>query len=108
MEATIVVLAGDGIGPEVTGEAQKVMEVVAEKYGHQFHFSAQLMGGRAIDELGTSLPDETVEACRRADAVLLGAVGGRNGINPNAADRPGAALLSPFAKNCASSPTCVR
>ncbi|MDI9547606.1 MAG: 3-isopropylmalate dehydrogenase [Chloroflexota bacterium] len=94
MEATIVVLAGDGIGPEVTGEAQKVMEVVAEKYGHQFHFSAQLMGGRAIDELGTSLPDETVEACRRADAVLLGAVGGPKWDNPNAADRPERGLLA--------------
>ncbi len=94
MQATIVVLAGDGIGPEVTGEAQKILGVVAQKYGHTFRFDPQMMGGRAIDELGTSLPDATVAACRQADAVLLGAVGGPKWDNPNAADRPERGLLA--------------
>ncbi|NJN82865.1 MAG: 3-isopropylmalate dehydrogenase, partial [Caldilineaceae bacterium] len=76
MDAKIVVLAGDGIGPEVTAEAQKVLTAVAGKFGHHFVFDAQLMGGRAIDEQGTSLPDATLDACRQADAILLGAVGG--------------------------------
>ena len=74
MNAKIVVLAGDGIGPEVVAEARKVLNAVAGKFNHSFQFDEQLMGGRAIDELGTSLPDATVEACKQADAVLLGAV----------------------------------
>ncbi len=94
MDAKIVVLAGDGIGPEVTGEAQKVLEAVASKFGHAFHFEAQMMGGRAIDELGTSLPEATVAACRQADAILLGAVGGPKWDNPNAPDRPERGLLA--------------
>jgi 3-isopropylmalate dehydrogenase len=94
MEATIVVLAGDGIGPEVTGEAQKILNVVAEKFSHRFHFDAQMMGGRAIDELGASLPNATVAACEAADAILLGAVGGPKWDNPNAADRPELGLLA--------------
>ena len=94
MQATIVVLAGDGIGPEVTAEAQKILSVVADKYSHTFTFDAQMMGGRAIDELGNSLPDETVAACRAADAILLGAVGGPKWDNPNAPDRPERGLLA--------------
>jgi len=94
MNATIVILAGDGIGPEVTTEAQKVLSVVGDKFGHQFTFNHQMMGGRAIDELGTSLPDETVEACKAADAILLGAVGGPKWDNPNAPDRPERGLLA--------------
>jgi 3-isopropylmalate dehydrogenase len=94
MDANIVVLAGDGIGPEVTAEAQKILDVVAEKFAHRFHFDPQLMGGRAIDEVGNSLPDETVAACNAADAVLLGAVGGPKWDNPNAADRPERGLLA--------------
>jgi 3-isopropylmalate dehydrogenase len=93
MHATIVVLAGDGIGPEVVAEAQKVLNAVAEKFTHHFTFDEQLMGGRAIDEAGTSLPDVTVAACKRADAVLLGAVGGPKWDNPNAKDRPERGLL---------------
>lgn len=94
MNAKIVVLAGDGIGPEVTGEARKVLSAVAEKFGHQFDFSDQMMGGRAIDELGTSLPDETVAACKTADAILLGAVGGPKWDDPKAKDRPERGLLA--------------
>lgn len=93
MNANIVVLAGDGIGPEVTTEARKILTVVAQKFGHTFEFDEQLMGGRAIDERGTSLPDETVAACKKADAVLLGAVGGPKWDNPNAKDRPERGLL---------------
>ena len=94
MNAKIVVLAGDGIGPEVTDEAKKILDVVAEKFGHSFSYDHQLMGGRAIDEQGTSLPDATVDACKTAEAVLLGAVGGPKWDNPNAPDRPERGLLA--------------
>lgn len=94
MNANIVVLPGDGIGPEVTPEARKVLSAVGQKFGHEFTFDEQMMGGRAIDELGTSLPDATVEACRKADAILLGAVGGPKWDNPNAPDRPERGLLA--------------
>ncbi len=94
MEARIVVLAGDGIGPEVTAEAVKVLNAIAGQFGHTFVFDAQLMGGCAIDATGNSLPDGTVAACRAADAVLLGAVGGPKWDNPQAADRPERGLLA--------------
>ncbi|MBV7337009.1 3-isopropylmalate dehydrogenase [Chloroflexi bacterium TSY] len=94
MNANIVILAGDGIGPEVTTEAVKVLEVVGEKFDHSFEFNHQMMGGCAIDELGTSLPDETVVACKNSDAVLLGAVGGPKWDDPNASDRPERGLLA--------------
>ena len=94
MNAKIVILAGDGIGPEVTAEAQKILDVVAEKFDHTFTYDHQLMGGRAIDEAGTSLPDATVAACKSADAVLLGAVGGPKWDDPNAKDRPERGLLA--------------
>src|SRR5690606_19111793 len=94
MQAKIVVLPGDGIGPEVTTEARKVLEAVGNKYSHQFSFENQMMGGNAIDSLSTSLPDATVEACKRADAILLGAVGGPKWHNPNAPDRPERGLLA--------------
>ena len=93
MDAKIVVLAGDGIGPEVTTEARKVLEAVGKKYSHNFTFDAQMMGGNAIDALGTSLPDATLEACRTADAILLGAVGGPKWDDPTAAVRPEQGLL---------------
>ena len=93
MDAKIVVLAGDGIGPEVTTEARKVLDAVGKKFSHSFNFDEQLMGGIAIDTVGNSLPDATVEACRTADAILLGAVGGPKWDNPNATDRPERGLL---------------
>lgn len=93
MDAKIVVLAGDGIGPEVTTEARKVLEALGKKFSHNFKFDEQLMGGIAIDTVGNSLPDATVEACRTADAILLGAVGGPKWDNPNAKDRPERGLL---------------
>lgn len=76
MEFKIAVLPGDGIGPEVSESAIKVLEKIADKYGHKFEFTKGLIGGCAIDEKGTPLPDETLEMCRRSDAILLGAVGG--------------------------------
>jgi 3-isopropylmalate dehydrogenase len=93
MDAKIVVLAGDGIGPEVTTEARKVLTALGKKFSHRFNFDEQLMGGIAIDTVGNSLPDATVEACRTADAILLGAVGGPKWDNPNAKDRPERGLL---------------
>ena len=93
MDAKIVILAGDGIGPEVTDEGKKILDAVGRKFGHRFEYDHQLMGGCAIDAVGSSLPDATVAACQAADAVILGAVGGPKWDNPNAADRPERGLL---------------
>ncbi|MGN0854816.1 MAG: 3-isopropylmalate dehydrogenase [Kiritimatiellia bacterium] len=76
MKKTIAVIAGDGIGPEIVGEAVRVLKQVAEKFGHEFTFDEKLVGGAAYDAFGDCLPDDTLAACTRADAVLLGAVGG--------------------------------
>ena len=76
MNYKIALIRGDGIGPEVVGEAVKVMEAVGEKFGHTFTFEDVLMGGCAIDAVGKSYPDGTAEKCKACDAVLLGAVGG--------------------------------
>ena len=93
MDAKIVILAGDGIGPEVTDEGKKILDAVGRKFGHRFEYDHQLMGGCAIDAVGSSLPDATVAACQAADAVILGAVGGPKWDNPHAADRPERGLL---------------
>jgi 3-isopropylmalate dehydrogenase len=93
MDATITLLPGDGIGPEVVAEARKVLEAVAAQFGHAFAFSRALMGGIAIDETGVPLPDETLAACRASDAVLLGAVGGPKWSAPRAPVRPEQGLL---------------
>ncbi len=76
MKKHICILSGDGIGPEIVSEAKKVMQVVAEKFGHEFTYENALIGGAAIDATGEPLPAATLEACRKADAVFLGAVGG--------------------------------
>jgi 3-isopropylmalate dehydrogenase len=94
MEASIVLLPGDGIGPEVTGEARKALEAVAGRFGHTFRFAEHLMGGIAIDEVGDPLPASTLAACREADAVILGAVGGPKWDDPTAKTRPEAGLLA--------------
>jgi len=93
MQATIAVLPGDGIGPEVTSEGVKVLRRVAELFGHQFDFREGLVGGCAIDRFGTPLMDETLEMCRQSDAILLGAVGGPKWSDPNAPVRPEQGLL---------------
>ena len=76
MRADIVVLPGDGIGPEVTAAAVAVLQAAGRRYGHVFDFETRLIGGAAIDAEGSALSDATLDACRRADAILLGAVGG--------------------------------
>ena len=93
MKAKITVLGGDGIGPEVTGEAVRVLEAVAARHGHEFEFVEALIGGAAIDASGSPLPPRTIDACRSSDAVLLGAVGGPKWSDPSARVRPEQGLL---------------
>jgi 3-isopropylmalate dehydrogenase len=93
MDALITVLPGDGIGPEVTSAASAVLQQVASKYGHNFNIKEKLIGGAAIDASGSPLPDDTVELCRKSDAVFLGAVGGPKWSDPNAKVRPEQGLL---------------
>lgn len=93
MKASIVLLPGDGIGPEVTRAAHRVLVALAEKYSHEFTFSEHQIGGIAIDLYGDPLPDATVAACKASDAILLGAVGGPKWDDPNAKTRPEAGLL---------------
>jgi 3-isopropylmalate dehydrogenase len=76
VSANVVVIPGDGIGPEVAAVAQDVLQQVCAHAGVELHIERGLMGGRAIDETGSPLPDETRDACMRADAVLFGALGG--------------------------------
>ena len=90
----ITLLPGDGIGPEVVSEAVRVLDVIARKFNHSFHFRERLMGGCSIDKYGSSLTEETLADCQSADAVLLGAVGGPKWDDPNAKDRPERGLLA--------------
>lgn len=89
----IVVLPGDGIGPEVTNEAVRVLQAIAGRFNHQFSFAEHAIGGCSIDRFGTALTDETLSACKAADAVLLGAVGGPRWDDPQAKVRPEQGLL---------------
>jgi len=93
MKARITVLGGDGIGPEVTAEAVRVLEAVAQKFGHEFEFTDALIGGAAIDASGSALPPRTIDAARSSAAVLLGAVGGPKWSDPGARVRPEQGLL---------------
>ena len=94
MKALIAVLGGDGIGPEVTAEAVRVLEAIAARFGHDFELAPALFGGAAIDLHGDGLPAATLSLCRRADAVLLGAIGGPKWSAPDAKVRPESALLA--------------
>lgn len=89
----IAVISGDGIGPEVVAEAIKVLKKTEELYGYKFELEYGLFGGIAIDEKGTPLPQETLEICQKADAVLLGAVGGPKWDNNPKELRPETGLL---------------
>src|SRR5438270_10923805 len=92
MRALIALLPGDGIGPEVTAQAARVLTAVGELYGHSFALREAPVGGIAIDQTGDPLPAQTVALCQAADAVLLCAVGGaRRG--PSSLVRPGQVLL---------------
>ncbi|MCX6136147.1 MAG: 3-isopropylmalate dehydrogenase [Ignavibacteriales bacterium] len=94
MKAHIAVLPGDGIGPEVLEQAVRVLQIVGTLCGHEFTFSEHPIGGCSIDAHGIALTDETLAACRKSDAVLLGAVGGPQWDNPDAAVRPEQGLLA--------------
>ena len=93
MDALITLLPGDGIGPEVTAAAHRVLKKVAEVYGHKLHFEVKLMGGAAIDKTGNPLPPDTMASCMESAAVFLGAVGGPKWDDPHAMVRPEKGLL---------------
>ncbi len=98
MNFNVAVISGDGIGPEIVSEAKKVLDKVGSKFGHEFLYTEVLMGGVSIDAHGVPLTDEALETAKKSDAVLLGAVGGRVGVDswyklpPNL--RPEAGLLA--------------
>ena len=93
MSAKIAVFPGDGIGPEVTAQAVECLEMISERLGLGLRFEEAIIGGRAIDELGTALPEPALRLAREADAVLLGAVGGPKWDDPKSSVRPEQALL---------------
>jgi 3-isopropylmalate dehydrogenase len=94
MQKNIVVIEGDGIGPEVTRQSIKVLNAVTEQFGHEFHYTYCLMGADAIDKTGNPLPDETIKAALNSDAILFGAIGHPKYDNdPDAKVRPEQGLL---------------
>ena len=93
MKKTIAVIRGDGIGPEIVGEALGVLDAAAAKFGHTFVYKEAPMGGCAIDEFGVPLPDSSLETCLASDSVLLGAVGGPKWDAQPPANRPERGLL---------------
>ncbi|TPV93424.1 MAG: 3-isopropylmalate dehydrogenase [Myxococcales bacterium FL481] len=94
MQANIVLLPGDGVGPEIVSAAKLIFDAVARRHHHDFRYDEQLIGGIAIDETGDPLPPATRAAFERADAVLLGAVGGPRWDDPKASVRPEQGLLA--------------
>lgn len=94
MNKKITVLRGDGIGPEIVSEAIKVLDAVAEKYGHSFEYTEVDIGGCSIDKYGVPITKEGMEKCKSADSVLLGAVGGPKWDNVDPSVRPEKALLA--------------
>ena len=97
MECNIAVISGDGIGPEIVNEAKKVLDVIAEKYGHTFNYTEVLMGGASIDVHGVPLTEEAIETAKANDAVLMGSIGGDAKTSPwyklEPSKRPEAGLL---------------
>lgn len=94
MKKRITVIEGDGIGPEVTRQAVRVLDAIAQQYGHEFEYAYHLMGADAIDKTGDPLPDKTIEACLHSDAILFGAIGHPKYDNdPAAKVRPEQGLL---------------
>lgn len=92
-EKKIAVIKGDGIGPEIVDSAIKVLDVIAEKYGHKFEYEDVFMGGIAIDKFGEPLPDSELEKCLNSDSILLGAVGGPKWDGVESSKRPEKGLL---------------
>lgn len=93
MEKTIALIPGDGIGSDVLGQAVKVLDKVAEKYGHKFIYKEVIAGGSAIDKFGNPLPEEQLDICKSSDSVLLGALGGPKWDNVDPSIRPEKGLL---------------
>ena len=93
MEKTIALISGDGIGPEIVKEAVRVLDAVAEKYGHTFRYTDAICGGAAIDRFGEPLPEESLALLMASDSVLLGAVGGPKWDGVPKEKRPERALL---------------
>jgi 3-isopropylmalate dehydrogenase len=93
MRAQIAVLGGDGIGPEVVAEGVRCLRVIAQAFGHEFELLEKPFGGAAIDSHGDPLPSDTLAACLKADAILLGAIGGPKWSDPKAKVRPEQGLL---------------
>lgn len=93
MEKTIALIPGDGIGPDVVCQAVKVLDKVAEKYGHKFIYKEVIAGGSAIDKFGKPLPEEQLDICKSSDSVLLGALGGPKWDNVDPSIRPEKGLL---------------
>ncbi len=81
-EYNIALIPGDGIGPEIVAAAVTVLDAVSAKYGHKFNFTEVYMGGCAIDKFGVPLPDETLDICKKSDAVLMGSIGGNTTTSP--------------------------
>ncbi len=94
MDIRLCVLPGDGVGPECVGEGMRVLDAVSAAFGHTVHREDAYIGGSAIDAVGVPLPDATLEACKRSDAVLLGAVGGSKWDNLESSLRPERGLLA--------------
>ena len=93
MEATITLLPGDGIGPEIIVETKKVLTAVAGKYRHTFDMAEYIYGGAAIDATGEPLPEDTLAACLNSQGVLMGAVGHPKFDDPTLKVRPEQGLL---------------
>jgi 3-isopropylmalate dehydrogenase len=93
VKALIAILPGDGVGPEVVAEGVRCLQAIARRFDHQFELQEALIGGAALDDCGDPLPQVTLELCRRANAILLGAIGGPKWSDPEAKVRPEQGLL---------------
>lgn len=94
MDYKIAVIKGDGVGPEIINEGIKILNKIGEKYNHNFKLTDVLGGGAAVDKMGNPLPKETLDECKKSDAVLLGAVGGTKWDNIDSSIRPEKGLLT--------------
>ena len=90
----VATIPGDGVGPEVVAAARRVVDAAGARFGFELEWSELVVGGAAIDAFGVAIRDEDLEACRAADAVLLGAVGGPKWSDPSAQVRPEQALFA--------------